>query len=72
MVDGVSIYDYLTEDQNNKFLVCRDVLAFYSSTGRPDIHGASKHVPVEFAGALTAVVFFVSHPKYTVATERLG
>lgn len=62
MVDGVAIYDYLTEDQNKKFLVCRDVLV--SSTGTQDIHGDSKHIPVEFAGALTAVVFYVSHSKY--------
>ena len=60
MVDGVAIYDYLTEDQNKKFLTCRDVL----SPDRPDIHGDSKHIPVEFAGALTAAVFYVSHSKY--------
>jgi hypothetical protein len=64
MVDGIAIYDYLTEDQNSKFLVCRDVLVNGRFAGRPDIHGDGKHIPVEFAGALTAVVFFVSHSKY--------
>lgn len=64
MVDGVSIYDYLTQDQSSKFLVCRDVLVGGRFEGRPDIHGDGKHIPVEFAGALTAVVFYVSHSEY--------
>lgn len=64
MVDGLAIYDYLTEDPTKKFLVCRDVLVVPGGfVGRPDIHGDGKHIPVEFAGALTSAVFFVSHSK---------
>ena len=63
MVDGVSIYDYLTENPN-KFLVCRDVLVDNvpaKFSGTPQIHEDGKHIPVEFAGALTSVFFYVSH-----------
>ena len=69
MVDGVAIYDYLTEDPSKKFLMCRDIL---NPRDRPDIHGDSKHIPVEFAGALTAVVFYVSHSKYNQCQGASG
>lgn len=67
MVNGVAIYDYLTDDISKKFLVCRDALGTGNNAlsvrfnVAEDIHGDANYIPVEFAGALTSVAFFVSH-----------
>ena len=66
MVNGVAIYDFLTEN-DTKFLICRDALPppISNSCESPeDIHGDANYIPVEFAGALASVVFFVSCCKY--------
>ena len=58
-MDGVALYDYLV-GVDSKYLVCRDVLPGNSFATTEDIHGVSKHIPVEFAGALAALLFYVS------------
>lgn len=66
MVDGVAIYDYLVDDNSRKFLICRDALASSSLvrfTRAEDIHGDAKYIPIEFAGAATSLLFYVSYNK---------
>ena len=58
MVDGVSIYDFFAAP-NNRFLKCTDILR--SNLDRQEIHGDSRHILIEFTGALASVTFYVSH-----------
>lgn len=57
MFDALYIYDYYQRrDERAVYVRCSelgDVLPL-------DIHGDQKFVPVEFAGAMTTVLFYVS------------
>ena len=67
MVDGVAIYDYSTDDNSKKVLICRDVLAG-TGNGRfstaEDILGDAKYIPIEFGGAAAALLFYVSYATH--------
>ena len=58
MFDAFYIYSYYqSRDGNMPYIKCGengDIL------GRFDIHGDQNFVPVEFAGAVTTVLFYVS------------
>ena len=51
-LDGIAIYNY-HQDIN---LSCKD-----SRISSTDIHGDLNFIPVEFAGAVTSLMFYVSH-----------
>lgn len=56
MFDAFYIYTYYQRREgNNVYIVCQA-----SIDGIIDIHGDQNFVPVEFAGAVTAVLFYVS------------
>ena len=55
MFDAFYIYTYYQRREgNNVYVICQ---AFIDGV---DIHGDQNFVPVEFAGAVTAVLFYVS------------
>ena len=71
LVNGLAIYEYFTEESNT-FLVCRDALRNNTIPldmgsrfdTKEDIHGDSRHIVIEFTGALASVTFYVSCYSY--------
>lgn len=60
MFDAFYIYTFYQSRANNQlYIVCSEAVDFFGDGGI-DIHGDQAFVPVEFAGAMTAVLFYVS------------
>ncbi len=58
MFDAFYIYTYYqTRDDNPVYIRCGEIRDISNGF---DIHGDQNYVPVEFAGAVTAVLFYVS------------
>ena len=58
MFDAVYIYMYYQRRDGRSFhVICGETT---DVSGGLDIHGALNFVPVEFAGAVTTVLFYVS------------
>jgi hypothetical protein len=58
MFDAFYIYSYYQRrDGNPVYIRCGEIRDIFDGN---DIHGDQNYVPVEFAGAVTAVLFYVS------------
>ena len=58
MFDAFYIYAYYQQRREDQlYIICSEVGDFF---GNIDIHGDQNFAPVEFAGAVTAVLFYVS------------
>ncbi len=62
LADGLGIYRYyLAQNTALTLFYCTDI---YGIVTAPDIHDGENYIPIEFAGVIVALVFYVSCVDY--------